>query len=231
MLVHWEILRYCQGKRQETADTVVEERAFNLLLNGQFLATFHCLPMELEYLAMGYLWHAGKLCHPGEIARIERLPGELRVSCRPAVALQPFAPALPPRFRPEQIFLLVDYLDEEPLFSGTGGVHVGLWARAEEMLFRTSDTARHNVLDKLTGCALARALSPSGLALGFSGRLSYSIMAKVARLGVKLVVSPSAPTLAGLELALEQGITVVGFVRRDRFNVYTYPERIEFSAT
>ncbi|ACX51324.1 formate dehydrogenase subunit FdhD [Ammonifex degensii KC4] len=226
MIVHWKIVRYLQGEQREVMDEVAEERAFKIVLDGQFLTTLYCLPAELEYLVLGHLWHLGKIRHPAEVAQIEVLAEEIRVSCRPGRTSYPPVSSSPLRADPGELFSLVKALDEEPLFSRTGGVHVGIWGRGGEVIFRTADTGRYNVLDKLTGFALTRGISPSELVLGFSGRMTRGIMEKVARLGVKLIVSPAAPTSAGLELALKKGITVVGFVRQGRLNVYTYPERL-----
>ncbi|RDV84336.1 formate dehydrogenase accessory sulfurtransferase FdhD [Ammonifex thiophilus] len=228
MIAHWKVVRYLQGERREVMDEVAEEKSFKILLDGRLLATLNCLPAELEYLVLGHLWHSGVICHPAEVVQIEVRAGEIRVSCCPGRVSYPSAPSSPLQVDPGELFSLVEALDEDSLFSRTGGVHVGLWGRGGEVIFRTSDTGRYNVLDKLTGFALTRGLSPSELVLGFSGRLSRGVIEKVARLGTRLVVSPAAPTSGGLELASEQGITVVGFVRRGRFNIYTHPERVAF---
>ncbi|TGV08821.1 sulfurtransferase FdhD, partial [Mesorhizobium sp. M00.F.Ca.ET.186.01.1.1] len=88
------------------------------------------------------------------------------------------------------------------------------------------DIGRHNALDKLYGYCLMHAVSVHDKAMVFSGRISSEVLLKVAKIGCSIVLSKSAPTELALRLADELGITTVGFIRNQSFNVYTWPERI-----
>ncbi|MEW6173294.1 MAG: formate dehydrogenase accessory sulfurtransferase FdhD, partial [Bacillota bacterium] len=117
-------------------------------------------------------------------------------------------------------------LANNQLFRKTGAVHCGLIAEGRKVLFTVEDTGRFNVLDKITGFIVREKLNPSNLILSFSGRLTCGVMERVARSGMRVIVSPAAPTLKGLEIAIAEGVTAIGFARGERFNLYTHPERI-----
>ncbi len=90
------------------------------------------------------------------------------------------------------------------------------------------DVGRHNALDKLVGHAfLEHALPLSSDILLVSGRLSFELVQKAAVAGIPILCAVSAPSSLAVGAAERFGQTVVGFVRDDRFNVYTHPERIE----
>ena len=113
-------------------------------------------------------------------------------------------------------------------FASTGGLHgVALMSPAGDVLVLREDVGRHNAVDKVLGWALLEggvALSESVLVV--SGRISFEIVQKALRSGVPMVVAVSAATSLAARLAGEFGMTLVGFVRDDRFVVYAGRERI-----
>lgn len=114
------------------------------------------------------------------------------------------------------------------VFHETGGLHAaGLFSAEAEMLDAAEDVGRHNAVDKVIGRQLMRdALPLSHAALFVSGRTSYEIVQKALHGGIGIVASVSAPSSLAIELAGAMGMTLVGFVRGDTFNIYTNPERI-----
>lgn len=129
--------------------------------------------------------------------------------------------------RSDDAFRLMEELQEaSPLFSRTGGVHnAGLATVEEGVRVVSTDIGRHNTLDKLYGHALRNEVSLGERVVVFSGRISSEILLKVSKMGCPVLLSKSAPTALALEMADELGITTVGFLRREKMNVYTHPRR------
>jgi len=116
----------------------------------------------------------------------------------------------------------------QPTFSRTGGLHAtGLFTPEGELLLVREDVGRHNAMDKVVGRALADGLVPlHGLVLCVSGRLSFELVQKAAVAGVPVLVGVGAPTSLAVRLADDRGLTLAGFARAPRVNVYTHPARI-----
>jgi FdhD protein len=113
-------------------------------------------------------------------------------------------------------------------FAVTGGVHAtGLFDREGSLLCVREDVGRHNAMDKVVGWAFGEGLLPLGASiLCVSGRLSFELVQKAAVAGCPLLVAVGAPSSLAVELADDRGITLCGFVRGDRVNVYACPWRL-----
>lgn len=117
--------------------------------------------------------------------------------------------------------------DNSELFHLTGGVHGGALASQGSLDYCAVDIGRHNVLDKLYGHAFLNGTDISQKVIVFSGRISSEILIKAAKMGCPILIGVSAPTDLALKLAEELGVTVLGFVRENRMNIYTHSERIK----
>ena len=115
----------------------------------------------------------------------------------------------------------------QPAFDTTGGLHAaGLFTPQGELVLAREDVGRHNAVDKVLGAAARRRLATGQHVLFVSGRTSLEIVQKAAACGVPVVAAVSAPTSLAVRYATSLGVTLVGFVRGERLNVYSHAERL-----
>ncbi len=108
-----------------------------------------------------------------------------------------------------------------------GGVHAaGLFDAQGQLLAAAEDVGRHNAVDKVIGACVLRGVALTDRLLLCSGRLSYEMVAKAARLRIPVLASLSAPTALAVSLAERYGVTLVGYLRGERMTIYTHGERL-----
>ena len=141
-----------------------------------------------------------------------------------------FSPAGDPvRVDATTLYGLPDALREaQRIFESTGGLHAaGLFTTDGTALVVREDVGRHNAVDKVLGWALLQGRLPaSGCVLMVSGRASFELVQKAVMAGVPVLAAVSAPSSLAVELAVESGMTLVGFLRGTTMNVYAGPDRI-----
>ncbi|MEW5921325.1 MAG: formate dehydrogenase accessory sulfurtransferase FdhD [Bacillota bacterium] len=251
-----EIRRVKDGRRMDEKDHVAVESPLTIFFNEQELVTLLCSPRDLQYLALGFLRSEGLINGVDELEKVtldqersivyvyakeqgnlaEKLYGKRTITsgcgkgtvffhALDSLQSKPVISAL--KVKGESLFTLMRALQERSLlFHATGGVHSAALAEEGQILVYSEDIGRHNAMDKIVGECLVRGISLHDRILLSSGRLSVEIVLKGAKMGLPLIVSRSAPTSLAVELADRMGITLVGFVRGSRFNIYTHEERI-----
>ncbi|WP_099222506.1 formate dehydrogenase accessory sulfurtransferase FdhD [Listeria costaricensis] len=131
------------------------------------------------------------------------------------------------RLTPDAIFHLMDTFEaSSATFQETGGVHNAALCSTEQLLVSRMDIGRHNALDKIYGYSLVHQLAVEDKVIAFSGRISSEILVKTAKIGCGILLSRSAPTELAVKMAEELNLTTVGFIRHNRFNIYSGAERI-----
>jgi len=134
------------------------------------------------------------------------------------------------KFTRDQIFEMIHRFQsaggDGSLFARTGCVHVAVLMSTEGVVVYREDIGRHNAVDKVIGHCVLHGIDGSDKAIMVTGRLSSEMVTKAARLGVPLVISRTAPTSSALKIADEVGLTLIGFARGQRMNLYSHSQRI-----
>jgi FdhD protein len=129
---------------------------------------------------------------------------------------------------PATLCALMDRLHElQEVFKATGGTHAVALASPDGQVFiHAEDVGRHNAMDKVIGRAVLTRQDLTRLVALLSGRISFEMALKCIRAGIPILAAVSAPTSMALELAQELDLTTIGFVRGQRMNIYTGPQRL-----
>ena len=252
----YSVRRFEAGQPKAIADKVITEARIEMDVNdGRHVLAMLCLPQDLEALAAGFLFGEGVLRRREDLAGIEVLPSEGRVLVRgdfDADALEAlgrrwtwgtgcgaggtsrdlntpaYAPVGPGKaISPERLHELSDaFSAKADLWRQTGGVHACALACQEGIVAFAEDIGRHNAFDKIMGRALLDWIDVSDKLVMTTGRISAEIVSKAVACRVPMLVSRSAVTSLGVRLASRFGLTLVGFLRGRRLNVYTGFERV-----
>jgi FdhD protein len=237
------------GARAER-DAVAVEEPLEIRVNGEAVAVTMRTPGRDEELALGFCFTEGLA------PRAASLPPDLAANTVDVAADRTPAPrnfytssscGVCSKGALEAVAVEAPYVDSElrvgaqlitqlpdrlrrtqAAFEATGGLHAtGLFARDGELLCVREDVGRHNAMDKVIGWAFGAGRLPlSEAILCVSGRLSFELVQKAAVAGCPLVVAVGAPSTLAVELAADRGVTLCGFVRDGRMNVYAEPWRI-----
>lgn len=237
---------YSDGREEHHDDVVAKDVPVCLFVNGEPYRTLIVSPGMVEELAVGHLYIEGVISSLEDVVELAVKPNRVDVTLDKEIdpletqmatyrllttacgdassggsSLQRISPGV--GFDPSLIRTLVKALnDRSSVFKATGGTHSAL-LHSESTNFFAEDVGRHNALDKVIGAGLMKGVDFSGCVLGSSGRLAGEMVLKAARAGIPVIFSVSAPLLSGIRVAEEAGITLIGFVRGNRMNLYTRP--------
>jgi FdhD protein len=242
--------QFRSGRGESSESELIVEKPVALYVNGILWITFMCTPNLLKALAVGFLFNEGviesadqlveyHLCDNREIIDVwlghqaekpkewKRTSGctggytsldleELDLEVEGEVTLEA-----------DQVRQLVERLFEsQDLYKKTGGVHTSILTDGDQVILSAEDVGRHNTLDKIAGLYLMGSEKFDKKILLSTGRISSDMLQKGARIGASLIISRTSPTSMSVELADRWGITLIGYARRNRFNLYTHPDRI-----
>lgn len=250
------IVRYQDGEARTTSDTVTTEARIELDINdGRQQLAMLCTPRDLEALAAGFLFGEGVLRRGEDLQSVQVAPDGRRVLVRGEFdgdALEELTSSwtwgtgcgrggtrhdvnAPARgavqagrvVTAEALFDLArQFQAKTDLWRRTGGVHACALASAERIVHFAEDVGRHNAFDKVIGKAVLAGEPLTDKLILTTGRISAEIVAKATACGLGILASRGAVTSLAAALARRSGLTLVGFLRGRRLNVYTGPERI-----
>ncbi len=241
-----DIWRLRQGAEPvKGPDLMAEEQPITLVIGGHEAATLMATPLNLEAWAAGYCLTMGwaSPADPPPIVRqdshsvmVDLADGPPPDAGARATGGGPMGPSDAPPLGPGPAVDIVQVMDfttrmagSQELFKATGATHAAaLFDAGGRMLAMGEDVGRHNAVDKAVGEAWLSGKLDRAAAAALSGRISLEMALKVARAGVPMVISVSAPTAQAVRKAKEIGLCVCGFSRNKRINIYANPQRIAF---
>jgi FdhD protein len=243
---------YTNVRHDRGEDSVAIEEPLEVRVDGRPLAVTMRTPGHDEELALGFLYGEGLIDGPrraepppdfaANTVEVEgpltRDPGTRRFyttsSCgvcgKGAIEELAVASTPPPAgpVVPRSLLARLPELLEQPGFERTGGLHAtGLFEPDGTLVIVREDVGRHNAMDKVIGRALLDGIVPLGeRILCVSGRLSFELVQKAAVAGAPVLVGVGAPSSLAISVAEDRGMTLAGFARGGRVNVYTHPRRV-----
>jgi FdhD protein len=226
---------------------VIEESPYALFVNGRHAMTAMMSPEGLEDFVTGYLFTEQMIKSPEEIEsirleerRISVITKNLFKSLGPKKTILSgcggsssfIDPGKLPKIEstlsvtPELISRMTKKALDSELHQITGGIHVVALSGAEDIITVSEDIGRHNALDRVIGYALRQKIDLSQTFAIVSGRISSEMVRKCLVANIPVIVSRGATTTLAVDIAEKNGLTIVGFARGSKMNVYTNPARI-----
>ncbi len=249
LTISLETLVKSPGEEKIRPEEVVREVPYKIYLNEEAIGSSMVLPTGLEEFGLGFLFAQGylkgpefkevRLCHEkgglfvyADVEQIEPKEWIVTSGCGGTGKISKdflekgFDPLAEYQISLSEIKkFILDVLSASDLQRRTHCVHAcGFWSEGELKLFY-EDVGRHNAVDKVIGAILMGKASPQG-AVYTTGRLTSDMVLKCARIGIPIVMSRTATSTLGLEIARQAGITLVCYARPERINVFHAPERI-----
>jgi len=229
---------------------VIREVSLKIYLQGKWLATIACTGNHLDELALGFMRSEQIIDEINQIEGIEIdeknsivkvtlkdhgaaptvaaqtiASGGARVSAR-AETLTPLQTPLVPIKTATVLNLMKELLSGSIIHNETHGTHCSALARADRILVLREDIGRHNTIDMLCGYGLLHQVHPADSIILTTGRISSEIVYKIWNWGIPIVISHSAPTSSAVDMLNKANITLIGYVRGGKMNIYSHERRV-----
>lgn len=248
-LILKSIIKFQNNKFEKFDDEIAIEKKIKIFVNNEEVVILSASPIQIRELVTGFLMTEGILkgewC-PEKISIYDNgkdieakvildgfvsLEGKTITSgCMTSVS---FINDLKLKIDdnltlyPEALFnLFNDFQIKSTLYRTTGCIHAAALADNEQILFIAEDVGRHNAVDKVIGWSLLNKISFQGKIMLVSGRISSEMVLKTAKWKIPVIISRTAPTSLSIEIAEKVGLTIIGFLRGKRFNIYSNEKRI-----
>ena len=241
---------------EKAMDEVVTERAVTVMVDKVGSFTIMCTPSDIEALGLGFVYSEGMIDSMDDVIAVsikDELPNVVGIqvenpsrivnsrnlivasSCGMCGArnIEKMLSDIPPCGESLEISdtLLIEVTErlrsEQKIFHITGGSHAaGIFTASGEFIAFAEDLGRHGAFDKAIGKCLLSRKSMKSCGVALSGRASLEMVTKAARAGIELIAAVSAASSFAIEAAHKWNITLCGFIRPGKANIYTNPQRI-----
>ncbi|MEN2994940.1 MAG: formate dehydrogenase accessory sulfurtransferase FdhD [Thermodesulfovibrio sp.] len=248
-LIIKKITKYQSETTEQIEDSIAVEKRIRIYVNNQEIVSLSASPLHIKELITGFLMTEGILkghwCpekisledNGKEINAKIMLEGFVSMENKNitsgCMASLSFLRELKTKIdcdlslNPKTLFnLFREFQLKSTLYKKTGCIHSAALADKNRIFFIAEDIGRHNAVDKVIGWALLNRINFHDKILLTSGRISSEIAFKSARWKIPFIVSRGAPTSMALEIGENTGLTIIGFLRGNRFNIYCHGERI-----
>lgn len=258
MIEQFKVLQIKAGSGQVIDDFLAQEVPLTIIIGDKELVTLLCMPFELDDLVRGFLFSSGLIKKARDLARCvidnERWIAYVELAndafgqdlvfkrlftsgCGRGVLFYNTADILNRakntsglRIEAARISALMAEFQKKSLtYIKTGGVHSAALADGNDILIFREDIGRHNAIDKVIGGGLECGGFGNRILVS-SGRVSSEVLFKAQKTGIPILISQSAPTGQAVRLARDMDITLVGFARGNRMNIYSKEERVIYDA-
>ena len=245
-------LRYTGKESKQQEKPLVREAPWTIHVNGQELVTLLCTPDKINFMVLGFLAAEGLIEGLDDVALLrvcEEEEGVIDVTLTKHELTPPSRPVLLSgcgrgitfddlsrsqaklnsslTVSPKKISNLMRELRRgAEIYRLAGGTHASALANADGLLTIAEDVGRHNTLDKIRGECMFRGIRTKDCLLLTTGRVSSEMVNKTVKMEVPIVASLTSPTDLAIKLAQAWEMTIVGYVRGERMNVYTRPDRV-----
>ncbi len=252
-----EIFRFSSSATEQIPDKIVIEQPVTIMIDKVGSFTVMATPSDIKALAVGFVYSEGLIDSIDDVVEISTKPelpnvvgiqvhDPSRIGVRRNMIIASSCGMCGTRNIGKMLLempacetsleiksgLLIEVTGRlksmQQIFQVTGGTHAaGTFDSSGKIITFAEDLGRHNALDKAIGKSILNRLPMKGCAVALSGRVSLEMITKTARAGIELIAAVSAPTSLAVEAAEKWNVTLCGFVRSDKLNVYTHSKRVK----
>lgn len=219
-----QITRVEYNQRQKITDKVARELTLKVILNNQLISDFTCSGTDINELVAGYLFFHKYISEPRDIVSLEYNidSGDVIAETRKTQDTLAYKQITGSHeYKADDIFSLMKiFLKHSEEFDKTGAVHSAGIADSKRVKFVYEDLSRHNAIFKILGYSLLNNEPLDNKILLLTCRITQSILDIILKTNVKTIITKAAPTSLSVETCKRENITLAGFVRGERMNIY-----------
>ncbi len=221
-------INYNKNEYKEVSEKIIKDQTIEIKINNKNITKLHIINDSLEEFAIGYLYSENYISSLEGIESIDISNDTISILLNSTKNDENTKVESKLQVKSEELISRMNELTENAQYwKATGGTHVAGIVYNNQFLVK-EDVSRHVAVDKVIGTALLNNFDLNNSYIVFSGRMPEDMVSKIVKSNIPILASNAAPTASGLQVANQGNITLVGFLRGKRFNVYNNQNRILF---